>query len=319
MASLLDSDYSSDVSLSRILDKFIDDEEQPETILAFLHLHENDIDAIIGSSILGARLFQLDFALKCNLEKIIDLLNIIKKSKSSWMSSYGAYLCWQILRSKSEKSDMFKTALRSEFNKIITSRPHLRHPYRYGCAHHVELFDDMISLYCTSNEVAENVARWSAESLKKYYTNIEWSLFARRMLQYDVIGSLPDIMKYVALNSIEPGCMNAEPLCVQLLDSSEHIDVKLKALDIFSGFNCVYAEGTPEREILDCKSFSQMMMKSTLIGEFDMKKIAIDLIRNARLDVLRDWIAYDKDSFESCINASDIVEYLINRKDNAQS
>ena len=92
-----DFDISSEVSLSRILDAFIIDDEKPELIVEFLQQHEDNIEDILQYSLYCNRLFQLDFFLKCSSsdqEYIIRLLKQIDMRDASM-------LVWQILRSNS--------------------------------------------------------------------------------------------------------------------------------------------------------------------------------------------------------------------------
>lgn len=85
-----DETISNDVSLSRILDAFIIEDESPATIVAFLEQHDDSFKDIISYSLHWTRMFQLDFMLKC---KGNTLDYMVKKLKSI-PGKIAAFCCW---------------------------------------------------------------------------------------------------------------------------------------------------------------------------------------------------------------------------------
>lgn len=76
-----DEKISETISLSRILDSFLEDEENPEVICNFLSQHYNDCFDILYNSNLSNRIFQIDYIVRCNQSQLDFICDIIEKSR----------------------------------------------------------------------------------------------------------------------------------------------------------------------------------------------------------------------------------------------
>ena len=119
-----DENISVDISLSKILDAFIFENESPKTIIAFLEQHDSSFKEIISHSICWTRLFQIDFVLQCEDEQVDYLISKLK----SIPGKIAAYCSWQICCSNSFTSQKLKWKFRKELSWILDHFK-TRHPY----------------------------------------------------------------------------------------------------------------------------------------------------------------------------------------------
>ena len=111
-----DENISVDISLSKILDAFIFENESPKTIIAFLEQHDSSFKEIISHSICWTRLFQIDFVLQCEDEQVDYLISKLK----SIPGKIAAYCSWQICCSNSFTSQKLKfLSLFSDFLRYL--------------------------------------------------------------------------------------------------------------------------------------------------------------------------------------------------------
>ena len=104
-----DFSLSENVSLSRILDQLINDNESPEVIINFLKMHDNDFKDIIAKSFCWKRIFQLDFIFECNdacIDYIVSKLTCIS-------TNVAMYLVWQVCKTETELPKYVKDKFRT--------------------------------------------------------------------------------------------------------------------------------------------------------------------------------------------------------------
>ena len=177
-----DFDISSEVSLSRILDAFIIDDEKPELIVEFLQQHEDNIEDILQYSLYCNRLFQLDFFLKCSSsdqEYIIRLLKQIDMHNASMR-------VWQILRSNYGNAQTAKWKLRNDFKQILEHS--VRHPYSNGHENYIAPLDMLCFKAAQDNSISCIPSMTDNSKLRNTFKYMSYSLFQKRLVQYDFFG-----------------------------------------------------------------------------------------------------------------------------------
>lgn len=308
---MFNEEYSKDVPLARIFDQLMFDNEQPSVILNFLDINHDALKDILTRGTCAARLFQLDFIVRCKRDEVEKLIELVKTTDSV-KYSYGPLMAWQMFGCKSPVVASLKVGLKNELNNLISSCPSARHPYRWGMGRDARQFDALIAEMCLEGCVPDGVASWPLKTLEKYVRVISHSMYAKRIFQFDVYEKLEPEKRFVMLAFGGKDCWgwDIEPLMVQVLDSNESVEEKEKALEVYREFDYEFQEDSFMSEILSCKSFSQILMKTTLVGAFELRSIIIELLRRNKLKILKDWIKHGKEEFNLNLNVSDLVEHL---------
>jgi len=305
-----DANISDEVSLSKILDEFIKENEKPETIVIFLKQHDDSFDDIMKFSLHCNRLFQLDFFLKCKndgQEYIISKLKSIDPIDA-------ALFTWQVLKSNSGKVQHAKYKFRNELQWIFNSS--IRHPY--ACRH--ETYISSLDNACFKLAETDRIQMFpffvNRKEMCKQFKYLNYSLFQNRLLQYDVFSSFNDVEKYMFISEAFSCCnkSNIKRFAMQLLDSDEHATVKETCLS--------YAYSLLPKDILDektlkvidsCKSFAEMQLKIVLFNADVSQNVIFHLLIYKPAWVI-EWIEYDKDELDMNLNVSCLLPYLKKRK-----
>lgn len=302
-----DSTISKDVSLSKVLDAFILDDESPSIIVAFLKQHDDAFADILQYSFYCNRLFQLDFFLKCGED---EQQYIITKLKD--VNIYdAAMLTWQVLKSNSGKVQHVKYRLRKELKWILENGP--RHPYGYHHEAFIGQLDDVCFKLAESDQIHELPTIVKPERLNTFFQYLSYSLFQDRLLQYDFFANLNDVGKHVFCYNVFGSCKpsSLKRLALQILDSDEIPEVKELC------FNSMYQQFVPT-DILDektldlvikCKSFPELMLKMTIFNTDVSQYIALYLLL-FKPKWIKEWVEYDKDNLNMNLNISELSEYL---------
>ena len=302
-----DFSLSENVSLSRILDQLINDNESPEVIINFLKMHDNDFKDIIAKSFCWKRIFQLDFIFECN-DACIDYI----VSKLTCISNKVAmYLVWQVCKFETELSRTIKNKFKAYTASLSNSDRKFSFPYAHSVGKCVEKTYDMIFFdACNRKCLVEVMCSMTNEQVKNYCDDIDRSLFKDRFLQYDVFSCLSDIQKFIVLRSICKAISYATYIefITQVLESDERPEVKFKAIEYLEQF--LYA--TPnENDYVKCSSFSELLIRMSIEGTYDYHSIIQQMLNYKRLDILKDWIEYDEAGFNEAYNISGLVKYML--------
>lgn len=303
-----DFSLSENVSLSRILDQLINDNEPPEVIINFLKMHDNDFKDIIAKSFCWKRIFQLDFIFECN-DACIDYI----VSKLTCIGNKAAmYLVWQVCKTETELPKYVKDKVRTyAFIHLNGYDRNFSSPYSsingkiVGQQYDAAFFDA-----CNNKCLIDAMCRMPDDKLHDYCNNLEYSLFKDRFLQYDVFSCLSDIQKFIVLRSICKAISYATYIefITQVLESDERPEVKFKAIEYLEQF--LYA--TPnENDYVKCSSFSELLIRMSIEGVYDYHSIIQEMLNYKRLDILKDWIEYDEAGFNEAYNISGLVKYML--------
>jgi len=261
-----DSDISTQVSLSKILDTFILDNESPSVIVEFWKKYDYAFADIISYSLYCNRLFQLDFFIKCNTD---EQEYIITKFKDLLIDDV-AMLTWQILKSDSDKVHHVKCKLRQELKWILEYGP--KHPYEHRHEIFISALDNVCCKLAESDRISELPLLIQRSKLIPYFKYISYSLFQKRLMQYDFFSNLDDAAKYVFLEEIFKQCKRYDIVrfVLQILNSDESVDVKLHCLYHMEQTTSFYTTDILNSKTLDivsqCKSFSELMLKMTIFN-----------------------------------------------------
>ena len=305
-----DFSLSENVSLYRILDQLINDNESPEVIINFLKMHDNDFEDIIAKSFCWKRIFQLDFIFECNAVCIDYIV-----SKLTCISNKAAmYLVWQVCKNETELPKYVKDKFRTYTLHLNGYGRNFSSPYSSIDGKIVEhSYDAAFFDACNNKCLIDAMCRMPDDKLHDYCNNLEYSLFKYRFLQYDVFSCLSDIQKFIVLRSICNAISYATYIefITQVLESDERPEVKFKAIEYLEQF--LYAMPN-ENDYVKCSSFSELLIRMSIEGVYDYHSIIQEMLNYKRLDILKDWIEYDEVGFNEAYNISGLVKYMLKLK-----
>ena len=302
-----DFSLSENVSLSRILDQLINDNESPEVIINFLKMHDNDFKDIIAKSFCWKRIFQLDFIFECNdacIDYIVSKLTCIS-------ANVAMYLVWQACKKETELLKYVKDKFRTYTLHLNGYDMNFSSPYssingKMVWNHYDAAFFDACNKKC----LIDAMCRMPNDKLCDYCNNLVYSLFKYRFLQYDVFSCLSDIQKFIVLRSIckVTDYTTYNDFITQVLESDERPEVKFEAIEFLENF----AYKIPnENDYVKCSSFSELLIRMSIEGVYDYHSIIQEMLNYKRLDILKDWIEYDEAGFNEAYNISGLVKYML--------
>lgn len=301
-----DETLSNDVSLSQILDAFIIEEERPSIIVSFLETHDADFKSIIVHSLRWTRLFQLDFVLQCSEREVSYLLKKLKYVPGS----VAAYCCWQICKSESGTSHRLKWMFKKEMNWILSSFK-TRHPYSHISAKAIAQTDLKLFRACAENRFADAVSELSDEEFKYFMSASNCSIFKFRLNSVDVFIRLDPIKQWLFLkegNFFENSA--SENVLWQIL-ATDSIDDEVK-IAIFDKLEhskiCNKISESLLSYVEESKSWSELMLKVTLDGHFNMLELAKTMLRNRKWKLLSQWAEQDAASLDAIFKVSKLVQ-----------
>jgi len=308
---IFDSKISTEVSLSKILDTFILENEESKIIIAFLKQHDDNFKDILRYSLHYNRLFQLDLFLTCTSD---DQDYIIKKLKDTSIND-AAILTWQILKSNSYKAQHIKYKFRQELDWILKNGP--KHPYSFGHEKHISPLDTLCFKLAESNNINALPNIVDNSKLIPYFKHISYSLFKNRLMQYDFVSTLDDISKYmfikITFDDIGIDIDTMKCLSMQIFDSNEDFEVKRLCFDkLYSNIvpNHIIDDNILEI-VYNCASFAELMLKLTIFNKEVAQHIVLYLLM-FKIEWLKEWIEYDRKELDSYLNISDFVDKLLN-------
>jgi hypothetical protein len=197
-----DEKISLDVSLSKILDEFLETKEHPGTILNFLDMYPNEITDIFKMSDLYQRIFALDFIKECSIEQCKRFVNIFIRINSNFWTE-TMYLSWQVLRSNigEDYKNIFRNITQNNMRRNVS------HPYK-RCSIIISEFDE---LFCNVNDsiytIIANINNIPNNIFSHVLNNITSSLWVNRLYQLDIFSGLDTVKQYLMLDAYKKiGC-----------------------------------------------------------------------------------------------------------------
>lgn len=192
-----DFSISGDVSLSKILDVFLLDNEDPNVVIEFLKQHDDTLEEILNKSICVGKIFQYSFFKKLNFTSKYFFDKNILPIKS--LENYCKILCWQLC---AIDKNSYVTFYR---NWVIDHNSNMNHPYTAGHGKYVYELDNLIIKHLQNNddpdifisEIINEIDYNNPGSIK-----FEYSLFISAILQYNVFSQLSYQWKFLFLNNL---------------------------------------------------------------------------------------------------------------------
>lgn len=203
---IFDNTLSETISLSKIFDALLIQKEDPNIVIDFLKMHEENYVEIMDESFCLAQVFQLPFFRKLkasNVKWYFEHLFTVKQ-----FSGHIAYLCWQALKTTN-------TGYEPEFRKWIThnvvlnTAPCVSHPYKCGHEQYIKNFE------CVCINALEQHVDAELDSVIAGYINtidntdpilttFGFSLFLGSLLQYSTFSMLSRQRQYIFLTQTLP-------------------------------------------------------------------------------------------------------------------
>lgn len=316
---IFDEKISETISLSRILDSFIEDDESPEVICNFLLQYYNDCFDILYNSNLSNRIFQIDFIVKCNQKEIDFICDLIEDNKVE--SSVWLVLCWQILRSNIDNRIKYRF-------KNFPKNAVLSHVYCRG-SKHIQEFDSIflndIDKFDNLSYIANNI---SNEEFLNITEDLNYSLLTNRLLQYDFFYNLKIERQYLFIKNIfhsidmKTGIYGHSlvKFIKQILSSDIDADVKFLVysemvkrdwIRYIIEKNLTVDENV---EIETSTSYSRLMMTMTLNGiDFIIEDVILKLLYLSKIDILIEMYKHDNELIEKFFDVRNLIEFFMEK------
>lgn len=283
----------------------------------------DELNDIIANSDCIARVFQLDFLLaldEIGQKWILDRLTKIPMR-------LAANLAWQVCASNSGVADRLKYKFRDVFNWVLKSTQ-LRHPYTKTTAKDSRPFDEALFYAAKRNEIA-----FAASEFKdmQFINFIQFcprsSLFAERMFQEDFFRNLSAINEYAMVKALSLVDFNiAYNFTRQILNQDFDIEVKRMVIGQYQNLfvtnpsNCDYLMTAAFKDnvelantYINSTGFASLYLSMAAMGEDSNSHLAMLMLADSKLDALKEWIEFDRDSLLNAIDLEDVIEdYMSN-------
>jgi len=279
---VFDEEISTTVSLSQILDCFLEDGENPSTIFSFLEMHENEIEDIVKFSCLSPRMFSLDFIKKCSRQELLSLVKLIEKYD---MGDEGDCLIWQVFCCKDISND-----IKTMFSKSQKELKYRReHPYGGSSGRIFERLDSgMNSVDNGPFDIAQEFNKFSESDIRTFAGSFglakKRSLFSNRILQPDVFQYIEPIKQFILLNNLPSSrwWFSTHKGFKQILNLDFHPDMKKIICGLIESrleelFWVKYTHrkdtlnpiipNSIQKLIKESKSFNELIMKMQIRGD----------------------------------------------------
>lgn len=271
-----DPKLSTTVSLSRILDSFLEEEENPSTVLSFLETHKKDIADILKWSDHSPRLFSIGFLQRCSFDEVKKFAELLLPLTTYHCNSLELrYLVWMVMVSNLDIStkNIFKSL---NFNTML-QKP-IKHPH----AGHIGAdFEGIDSLLLNCDQTADGIAgilnSIRFESFERFLANITHSLYCFRIFQSDVISKLEPVELYIFINWLKHNTNHTysiykglkEIIVSPILAQDVRLEILKNIASNYSGSLVMQIFDFPdeiENLMTTSSSFTQFLMKMQLIG-----------------------------------------------------
>lgn len=269
---VFDSTLSNVVSLSRILDCLLEDDESPYTILTFLEQHKRELPNILKYSDHSPRLFSLDFLKKCRTAWVME-----KLASMTWdfNDEEQIGLIWEIYSCKNIPTTV-KNVFSRNFEALL--RNGVQHVYSKGIGQRYMDFESALfnNYEYTAENYAENINNTPISKLVWFDNRMHLnSLFAKRIFQADVFSMIEPTHQFVLLNNMPQhnGRIWLHKGMKQILDGDFSYDVKKMVCNEiqFRGYHHDFKIDEDIKRIIEnANSFSEIMMKMQIKGDFRM-------------------------------------------------
>lgn len=183
----------------------------------------------------------------------------------------------------------------------------VKHPYSGFAGRIVPQIDEKLIRACNQGNFVETAASLGNVEFLTLVSQVSNSVFKYRLMSLDVFECLDEVKKWMMISKSSE---TVEYFKWQILASTESDEVKELVLDCMKDATCRNSSSgvDPYSEYLKCKTFSEMMLKSTLQGDFEVLELAKRLVDAERWDLLHDWDKYNHEELDEIFKISAIAE-----------
>lgn len=317
-----DSDISEDISLSRILDFFIEDNEDCSVIVNFLKKYDTDIKDILENSKYRHRIFSLDFIRKCSISETEALFDVMREGEVDVLMV--TYCIWQILHS--DISENIKKSAHAVLDSI--SACNYRHPYHGAMGYEAMTYDALWNNGKSDiTEIAYKLNRLDDNMFLRIVKSLCRSLWVFRFLQKDLFELLDLGKQWIIVNNLDSMVVNIEYFFRQMFSSDIDIEVKKEMLRRFYAMK----KDVPYKHMWDTKytpltvnlpselkqsidgssSYAQLVIKMTLFGMDNyIEDTVMYLLYHKRFEFLSSILEYGRDALERNYDVCDLLEWV---------
>jgi len=309
---IYDEQLSDDVSLSRILDAFIEAEDSPEIVVQFLKQYDSDFKDIAARSLYIDRIYCSDYLRKCSWTEAEYFLSHLEDvDKLSAM--YCAWQCLMLAASKPEFAYLKKYAFDFVHNP---SNSDVRHPhagYGYADVKSIDI-DFIMNGFCP--ELAFDA--FTHDELEKFINGGAHSLFATRLFQFDCFNACSDLHKFIIIKSLK----NLPRFIVckftkQLLTSSISPDIKYEIFKqgIISWIGAIdqidFDSNKELFKMIDkAKNYPSIAIYMTLNGEDAIADCILYMLASGKYKILAEMAEFDEETMEKNFPIKDLIDYI---------
>lgn len=321
---VFDSKLSKTVSLSAILDSFIEDNEQPTTIIAFLKQYEEYLKDIINNSAYADNIFQSTFVNRCYPSEALFIFDHVQDVDPLTIAN----CLWQLIEENSQyKQDAIKALrkVRIEHSDIITISDY--HPYSGFGGNILKSVDNDLAHFENQYQIAAYLDRYFEEDqngLQHIFTNLTHSLYASRIFQslvfencclqvkYMMILNITQLSSRVCCNFAKQILMSDAPDNVKQLLHQNLINMRTQLLSSQPMLD--FVNSTIRKTIDECKTYPQLAIYIQLCGEDMTQDVVLYLLLKNRISMLKDFAKHDKNKLDEYFKISDYVLSLDNKQ-----
>ena len=277
-----DERISETVSLSRILDHFLDERESPATVIGFLEANLERIDDIMTFSDHSPRLFSLDLLSRCarhETERFHEIVKSVEDVSETKCLVYQVFCCE---RSPEWVRDLF----RGDMKRLQSLK--IPHPYNGRIGETLSKLERMYCFWGTTpydiSEILNRMPIYEYYSLSKHmnpdFGNASWcsSIFGSRILQDDLFHLLSADRQFLYLKgmdetSITPSFQQLKGMKQMLTNRVYPVEMRLHVAKLVENVAMnAYVERIlgniyPDEKILMAKSMNELAMKLHIQGD----------------------------------------------------
>lgn len=313
---IYNQNISDDVSLSQILDEFIESNESPRVILTFLKQHDSNLTDIIKYSTLVNRLFALDFIKRCSLTDLSNFTKLLENIFENY-NQLGFFdhrvisnMYYQVLQSN---LDGYTINIFKKINVDNLKRLH-KHPYKFSNKK-IQVFDRIFcDINCDIDDIIEQINAIDDNEFISIASLLNDSLWYDRILQLDIFSLLSPIKQYFIVQKLKGKLIDGK-IVKQWLTSDLEVTIKKDIYNCLVGYISTYEEKNSE-EILEIlkslnDSYESMMFKLYLMGvDRYASDVIYRLIMSGSINTLKLMLKNNRDILENYFNICDLLEVI---------
>lgn len=307
-----DEQLSDDVSLSRILDAFIESGETPAIIVQFLKRYDSDFKDIATRSLYIDRIYCSDYLRKCSWSEAEYFLSHLEDiDKLSAM--YCAWQCLMLAASKPEFSFLKKHSFDFVHNPDNSGVRHPHAGYGYNDIKLVDI-DFIMNGFCP--ELAFD--SFTHDELEKFINGGVHSLFATRLFQFDCFATCSNLQQYVIIKNVKnlPEFISFK-FAKQLLVSDIAPDIKYEiikqgVLPYIAALSLTDVVANEElfKMIDKAKTYPSIAIYMTLNGEDAIADGILYMLASGKYKMLAEMAELDEETMEKNFPIKDLIDYI---------